>query len=389
MIILFAQLKYAWLDIKNSKRISIIFLLQMIVVFLLFNYSFVDIIRVNNGLNRLEGLKEKKAYINRDATSNVKIDALIADEKNSIVKMKELYKYITFSNSSQKYSRWQYTVPESVNGHSIVQASASKTFFEIYNIKVIEGRMFNEEDYTKNAEYIPIIVGYNLKDRYKVGKIYTEKDQGNKNVTYKVIGTLENNSSYPSLTDIGREIDLNYTYFRPASVDLLNDFASLDMAINSTVIFTNNESDLRLIEKKSNDLGLFSMQYKIINDRIDDFINYFEKKILYQMFLAVIILLFAATSMALNLTTLISKKMKEFSIHIICGGGISSIIQRLLWQLMMILSVALIPALLSNGINESLIYTVTLAGFILVLIMIAPYIKIKTFSIAQLVRRNE
>ncbi len=362
----------------------------MVVVFLLINSSIMQIIRVNSGVNRLQKLRDNKAYINRDTTSNGKIDALIADEKDSVPKLKELYSYIVNNDKTNKYSKFEYQTSEEIEGNTIVQATANKMFFDIYDIKVIEGRMFNESDFTNNLEITPIIVGYNLKERYKIGQTYLEKDlDTNKEVTYKVVGILEYNSSYPSFVDIGKETELNYTFFKPLNLNLLNEFSSMDMAISSTVIFTNNEKEVRSIEEKSAELGLFSMEYRPIQQDINNYLKYFHKKITYQIFIAFIVLFFAATSMALNLTTMISKNIKEFSIHMICGAEIGSIFQRLLWQLLIILSLALIPTEIFYGINISLVYTVIIACIISLIIMSIPYIKLKRTNIIQLVRRND
>lgn len=387
---MFRQFKYALLDIKLSKRINIIFFLQMIIVFLLINSSINDIIRVNNGITRLENLKNNKAYINRDATSNGKVDALIADQDNSIPKLKELYQYIINNSKFDKYSKWEYTTLKSINDNPIIQSTANKMFFDIYDIKVIEGRMFNNSDFTNDLKVIPIVVGYDLKDVYKLGETYFEIDPATNNkVTYEVIGVLEHNSSYPSLVDIGQELDLNYTFFQPLNMQILNDFGSIDMAISSTVVFTNNESDVTAIEQKSVELGLFSMNYRPIQERIDEFLGYFRKKMIYQISIAIMVLLFASTSMALNLTTIITKKMREISIHLICGGSIYSILQRFLWQLIIVQTLALVPTIFVYKIDSSLIYTILIAVLISTFIMIMPYFKIKTTNIVELVRRNE
>ncbi|MCY6960463.1 ABC transporter permease [Clostridium brassicae] len=387
---MFRQIKYALLDIKVYKRISIIFFIQMVVVLLLVNSCITQIITVNNGLNRLQKLKDNKAYVNRDATSNGKIDSLIADERNSVPKLKELYSYIINNNITNTYSKFEYQTSEQIEGNTIVQATANKMFFDIYDIKAVEGRMFNESDFIGNSKIIPVVVGYNLKDRYKLGEIYLERDlDTNKDINYKVIGIIEYNSSYPSLGDIGKETELNYTFFKPLNINLINNFSSMDMAISSTVVFTNNEKEVRAIEEKSVELGLFSMKYRPIQEDINKYLDYFHKKITYQIFIAFIVLFFAATSMALNLTTMISKNIREFSIHMICGAEISSIIERFLWQLLIIMSLALVPTVIVYDINISLLYTIVIACIISLLIMSIPYIKLKRTNIIELIRRND
>lgn len=387
---MFQQIKYAFLDIKMSKRISIIFLLQMIVVFLLIDSSILSIITVNKGIERLRKMEESRAYINRDSTSNFKINSLMANEKSSVKKMKELYKYILNNNKTYTYSELEFNTNKKLNGHDIIEATSNKMFFDMYGINVIEGSMFNTSDFVNNSTVIPIVIGYNLKDIYKLNKIYHEVDCAtSKQVTYKVIGILEYNSSYPSLVDIGQTVNLNTTFFRPININRINDFASLDMAINSTVVLTNNPYKIRTIENKSADLDLFSMNYKPIQQCIEDYLEIFKKKIIYKLFIGIIILLFSMISMALNIMTMIAKNTREFSIHLICGGTINSILQRIVWRLLIILLLALIPSIVVYGINISFVYTALIGLFIGVLTMILPYIKITRTNIIQLVRRSE
>lgn len=384
------QFKYAFLDIRTSKRISLLFLLQIVAVFLLIDYCIISFMRVENGLERLEILKDKNAFINRDATSDERIDALLADESKAVSKMKELYQCIMSNDRIEKYSMYQYTTLESVDDHDIIEATVSNMFFEIYNIETFQGCMFDEKDFTYQTEVVPIIIGYGLKDKYHIGQEYVKKDCAtNQDIVYKVVGILKKNSTYPSLVDIGREIDLNYTYFRPLNIKDISDFGSMDMAISSTVIFANSEDDVRFIEQKSVELGLFSMDYKKIHARIKEFLYYFKKKMLYQLFIAFVILMFAGISMALNLVTMISQKFKEFSIHLLCGGSIKDIVQRLTFQLVILISLALIPTAIIYGINMSFIFTTIFAFFIILLVMIIPYHKIKTTNIIQMVRRYE
>jgi len=390
MIKMLKQIKYALLDIKGSKRVSILFLIQMIIVFLLVCSTITDCRRVLSGINRLDKLKNSKAYINEDGTSNAKIDALIADEINSVPKLKILYNYIVENNNIEKYTKFEYQTPYSINGKTIIESTANKMFFDFYDIKVIEGSNFEDSDFNNDTEVIPILVGYNLKEKYKLGEIYTEKDSAtSKDVKYKVIGVLENNSYYPSLIDIGRNLDLNYTFFRPLNINSMNSFSSMDMAISSTVVFSEDEKLLQSIEKKSVDLELFSMNYTSIQDRVYDFLGPFKKKMEYQVFIAVIVLIFAGISMVLNLTTMISKKMREFSIHLICGGTINSIVYRILWQVIISLIISLIPTIIVFKFTINVLYTILVACICLMLIMYIPYVKIKKTNIVELVRRSE
>ena len=281
------------------------------------------------------------------------------------------------------------TTLESVDDHDIIEATVSNMFFEIYNIETFQGRMFDEKDFTYQTEVVPIIIGYGLKDKYHIGQEYVKKDCAtNQDIVYKVVGILNKNSTYPSLVDIGREINLNYTYFRPLNIKDISDFGSMDMAISSTVIFANSEDDVRFIEQKSVELGLFSMDYKKIHARIKEFLYYFKKKMLYQLFIAFVILMFAGISMALNLVTMISQKFKEFSIHLLCGGSIKDIVQRLTFQLVILISYPY-PYCYYLWYKYEFYIHYDICVFIILLVMIMPYHKIKTANIIQMVRRYE
>lgn len=272
------QFKYALFDIRTHKRINIFFLIQMAVVFIIFSYCIGDVIDLSAGVKQLKELTNAKAFICQDYTSNEKINQLIADSENSIPKLQELYNKLLDSGLSQ-YTIWGY---QEINSDGVVvaeQATANQKFFEFYDLDILAGRSFEAADFVE-SEVTPIIVGYNLRETYKLGETYRLTDGGTGTpITCIVVGVLKNNVSYPNIQNPLVPNNLNYTYLKPFTLSEsgLTSFSDLDMAFNSTVVFSDDEQALNSIVELSRELDLFSIKYVTVQDDLTDFLQSFFK----------------------------------------------------------------------------------------------------------------
>lgn len=93
--------------------------------------------------------------------------------------------------------------------------------------------------------------------------------------------------------------------------------------------------------------------------------------------------------MSSALLEMVNKNMRDYSIHILCGGNTLNIGTRLSLQLVLIVIISLIPSLLIFKFSISMVFTVLLALIICSLILIPPFIKLRNTSIALMVRRSE
>jgi hypothetical protein len=184
--------------------------------------------------------------------------------------------------------------------------------------------------------------------------------------------------------------ELNFSYIKPlANAAHLTEFSDLDMAINSTVVFSSDKTILRAIEKKSSELNLFSIHFTLIQERIDDFLDSYIKQFIYLIGTAIIILLFAMLGMVSALLSLISKNMKDYTIHILCGGRIKNVGLRLMMHVGLIFIIPLISCAFLVGFNLAFIYTIILSLAICIAVLLLPMYKLYFTSVSQMIRRSE
>lgn len=385
------QIKYALLDIKNSKIINLLFVIEMIIILFIVNMISTDTIKINHSMHMMEKLSEQNAYVNGDMTSNEKVNSLINDQDKSIPAMKKLYSFV--ADNYVKYSYWEYDTGKYVDQQSIKLAVTDKSFFDIYNINTVYGRMFSNEDFSEDSNIVKVVIGFNLKDTYSIGKQYTEIDPNTgEEFTFEVIGVLKHNSSYPSLYQIGSNYDLNYTFFRPINNNLLNDFANLDMALGSLVVFNNDEKSVKKIEMMSTELDLFRMNFSKIESNISEFFERYNQKLMIELIILLVVLSFTVFSMVFNMMSILKKNSRDFAIHLICGAKISNICFRFFIQLIFLNLIAYIPTVIYNIYNKTsvgFIYTI-IFGIILSLIITAfPSVKLYKKNLVLVTRREK
>ena len=359
------SIKSAWLNIKESKGINIIFMIQMIVVMLLFADVCMDVTEYISGVNRFEAMRQNNAYINSDTTDDKQLDYLWSNENQSTESAQKLYTYI--KENFKSYTVWSYNTDDEI------QYFTDDLFFEMLDIQLFKGTFPKESD--SQSGVTPVIIGYNLKNQYQLGEEYQVCDCSSaKNVKVKIVGVLKNNSTIPSLYEIGSCESLDNAVIFPITDRYLSDFANLDMAINSTVVFTDDKNDLISIEKKSAELNLFSIKYQSIQDNINDYLTILEDKLQNRLILIGIISCFAIFSMVLNMLNLISKKKKDFSIHFMTGATKLDIIRQVIIQVMILF----IPAAAILLIYSGLSYTSLISfAFSLVLIFLVVFLPVK------------
>lgn len=106
------SIKSAWLNIKESKGINIIFMIQMIVVMLLFADVCMDVTEYISGVNRFEAMQQNNAYINSDTTDDKQLDYLWSNENQSTESAQKLYTYI--KENFKSYTVWSYNTDDEI-----------------------------------------------------------------------------------------------------------------------------------------------------------------------------------------------------------------------------------------------------------------------------------
>lgn len=229
------------------------------------------------------------------------------------VEAKEAYNAIVSSDSTQ-YTMYNYAYQIYDNGDEIAPAYANEGFFQAYDLRVIDGRMFVQEDFNhKMGEVVPILVGYDVKERYELGKTYDFFSPGTaKPFKGEVIGILEENSNYVS--HLLFKVQLDEVYIMPISGEIAANYfgySDYDMALNKTAIVPNNSQSISDLRDKVVELTDLSIEFIDFDDFISDkrasFLSTFFHRLL--MGLAVMLIIFLIIFIQMKL--IIRKQNKQ------------------------------------------------------------------------------
>ena len=386
------KFKYSLLDIKNNKRMYIVFLIQMLVVILLITSILTDIRGTRQYLKNMTQLLEEKAYVPIDSTTSEHLNYIMNEDKNTIPKLKELYSTIINNENIIRYSSYSYFLEEYVMGEQVRFHYIDKNYNDISPLTVIKGRKFNSSDFTEETSVIPVIIGYNLRDKYIVGEVYEIIDpiEGKNKIEYEIIGVLDHNESFISI-NYGITDFLNYSIIRPISeksVDEIKQFSEFDLRINNNFIATKGISEIQKIENKSRELDLFSIKYKLISEVVKSNLDFSRSKIIYSIFICIIILLFTLIGIISSIIQMLNVSIRNYTIHILCGATKMDMIKRIVISLTIVELIVAIPIIIILGLNIDILITLLVIILINLLILIFPLNKLRKTEISMMIKRG-
>ncbi len=379
-------------DIKKNLRTYLVFGVQLIVIFILSGFTFAQITDIVGGINKLNALSMSSAYTIWDSTPSDKVDEIMANEEDYLDRMKSMFYQ---AQKSDAYFVWGYQAGfTDVSDILVEEKIANEKFFSVNNFKMSEGRSFDKDDFKSSPDdVIPIIVGYNLKDIYKLNNTY-DFEIGGDSVPCKgkIIGVLEYNSSYPDLSTLGHEYSLNNSYIVPLSDSFIQNNASvpdLDMGLNSMFLFSNDEAKTASLQKYFDEQDVFSYTLVPVETAVESYIDMLRPQLLYQLFISVIILTFSIIGMISSLSLIVSKNMHDYGIHILLGAREIQIYLRIVFQVFIIILAAFIPVVFLFGISIDCILVLLLGILIGAITLVYPLYKLKKCNIIDILRKYE
>ena len=211
----------------------------------------------------------------------------------------------------KKYSFYSYFPTSINNGIARKQTFIDSDMYDLYYFRIDKGRNFTKDDFQSN-DVIPMIVGYDIRDDYKIGEIYTFGRVDKKDIQAKVIGYFSKDQNFASLLELTDTT--NNALLMPISGNLIkNNFieSDFDMYLNGTVFELKNVEDARKIEALINDTKFYNVELKKFHDVLDDFKNKYIKpnNRMLIIFISVDIVLLAGIAL-LELTSSRKNKMQ-------------------------------------------------------------------------------
>lgn len=211
----------------------------------------------------------------------------------------------------KKYSFYSYFPTSVNNGNARKQTFIDSDMYHLYNFRIDFGRNFTEDDF-QSKDVIPMIVGYDIKNDYKIGEVYNFGRGDKKDIQAKVIGYFSKDQNFASLLELTDTT--NNTLLMPISKSLVkNNFteSDFDMYLNGTVFELKNDEDAQKIETLINDTKFYNVELKKLHDILDDFENKYIKpnNRMLIIFIAIDIVLLAGIAL-LELTSSRKDKMQ-------------------------------------------------------------------------------
>lgn len=259
---------------KNKFIKALTIVLTLLLVLSIYQTS--KYLSMTNKYNTMMSVYDKLPINSYIALRNQDMNLLDSDRPFDDKELNDLFDNID-KICDKKYSFYSY-LPTSVNnGNARKQTFIDSDMYDLYNFRIDFGRNFTEDDF-QSKDVIPMIVGYDIKDDYKIGEIYTFGRGDKKGIQAKVIGYFSKDQNFASLLELTDTT--NNALLMPISENLVkNNFteSDFDMYLNGTVFELKNDEDAQKIEALINDTKFYNVELKKLHDVLDDFKNKYIK----------------------------------------------------------------------------------------------------------------
>lgn len=259
---------------KNKFIKALTIVLTLILIISIYQTS--KYLSMTNKYNTMMSVYDKLPINSYIAMQNQDMNLLGADRHYDDKELNDLFDNID-KICDKKYSFYSYFPTSVNNGIASKETFIDSDMYDFYNFRIDKGRNFTKNDFQSN-DVIPLIVGYDIRNEYKIGEVYTFGRGDKKGIQAKVIGYFSKDQNFASLLEL---VDTtNNALLMPISENLVkNNFieSDFDMYLNGTVFELKNDEDARKIEALINDTKFYNVELKKLHDVLDDFKNKYIK----------------------------------------------------------------------------------------------------------------
>ncbi|MGN0298978.1 MAG: ABC transporter permease [Lachnospiraceae bacterium] len=362
-----AIVKYALREVKKHPGKYLPIYAQIIVSILLFSSLAAKFYQVNLFSQQVMHCTEQRnMYVTIDKSDVVTIMNTLSTDESSI-KCKELYQYIT--KQATVYIHMTNKVIWNGQERDILQVNQS--FCDLYDLDVIQGRMFYEEELKEvidEKEVIPVLIGEKLAEQYTIGTTFVNEALDKS--TFEIVGILEPNSFYLNPSIDYQTISLDSSFVVPwvPREAFNNGYQNINL-FHVLQIETDNPEVLERISVKSKELGLFDLEFVSFQEQLELVETYYQTVYSRDYAMLILLLLYCIVGSVTMLLQYINTHMRYGSIHILCGAT-----QRQMGlQMLVHMSVPILIGWLLTGVilknifavGASILFGIILLGIIL------------------------
>ena len=334
------------------------------------------------------------------------LDIELNEEKDWDEEDKVIGEHAMFNQNGQSYERvYSYYI--------------SSNYLDYFKVKLSEGEYFKEEDYLYDNDYIPVLMGDKFKKYYSIGEEFYPEYYKPDTKPFKVVGFVAPNqyftpSNKPS-TVYSYDNRILVPYFERGVDDVFGDYSKyaylFTHRFTSSYFVTDPQDYERVHQEVLNlldEVGL-GEYYETFKLRISkELSSNYKDQLTISLVVCIATLLFSLFSFVFTMLYKIDGNMKNYAIRMVVGETRHEIAIRYLFESFILFILGQIGgyfafnifskfSYLSWGYEHLMIPTIK-AGFVLnilfyiltaIILYISINVKLKSYSIATLIRGNE
>lgn len=405
------NIKYAFHGLSTRIGVSIIILIQVTVALYFLNSAILvqrkyredkeQLLSIYNGVKPFRLLvSNKEAQVDSNKAKEFR-DYLRNNDRFKIVVITDRAFHIENFKGDGKFIDFKYNDYNVGDGYSAIKnIGFDSNFLEFFKLPVDEGRFLNKEDFNR-TDVVPIVLGSNYRERYKLGDEFKAKDNiHNKIYKYKVIGFLKEDSYCLESTQQVETINLNNYMLLPymdSFIDTEEDAFHLSFYSTQGAIFSKhpekNMEYFNEIRSKSEEMDLYKYKYYSSEEQFKEFEGFVKSDIEQSTMIFSIVLLFCSIGIITSILSSIDTRTTEFGIHLLCGAKISDIILRIVLETSMIIGCSFLFIASINIFKfkdmKSTPYLLIFSLGTIMFLTIIPVIKLMRFHVNDIIRGKE
>lgn len=275
------------------------------------------------------------------------------NEQDTYDKYKKFYELLNKKNGCKSFTWCDLGAYEDSEYKSYI--IAEKEFFQAYQLGFYRGK---SDEWKDTGSIIPAVVGYNLRNIYKLDNEYEIEAVTGNNVKIKIIGILAQDAGVPSFVKIGRRTTLKNALIVPLQQSHIDDDDILPLLFNERIYYPKNKQEIYKLALKANEIGLYTMEPGSVKDEIHDYQEVLKKATASTIRIIIIASLFVIISIMISISTLLEERRMVFSIYILLGATKRRIVKQVAMQLLLLSLPSLLIASIIYGTGYQTIASV-------------------------------
>ncbi len=358
-------------DIKMNIKYYILLMVQSVIALIVIGNICNEVSYTNSFVNSLDSFNFSDNYYGAISNEIYTGNGIMVSEED--IKLKNMLSYYIGENfHTEGYGIADITKNEEI--YSIFYVS--ENFFDIYGLKLLQGRFFEKSEYNVDSlQKTPVILGADYAEQYKLGDIFLDD--------YEIVGFLEKNSKIAIIAGEGSSVtSIDYCILAP--VKSMKAMKENNYGYPTTLIYSENKSDLKKINDYANEIGIYTSNFTSLNEA-KTMVNIIGNKVNIPLIvISSIIILLALLCLIQSMLEFVKKNIVELLIHMMCGARLSDIILRVGagTALTAFISAAAAALIFRSASTTAVLFITAAAVTVIAVLPVAVRLKLKPLIVA-------